>query len=155
LCAHDKVLESERKLLGLGFLQPDRLNDAGYQLGLRSDDFLGCGHGFVYCFACVCGELDQTPSIHQCSQLAADNGVPDMPRILDDILFFADIRDGELVNYATDVLNRSQDRSREFFRELSADTIRAINRGLAIEAEHRRTTTPRRATTPLRGRVVA
>ena len=121
LTARDKALEFERKLLGLGLLQPGELNDTAYRIGLRSDDFVIPDHRFVFTYACLCGELGKAPTLDECSRLAIENGVPDAPRSLDDIVFFTDLRDGELVSYASDVLRSAQDRTAELCRELARE----------------------------------
>jgi len=142
VAAHDKraddftfAVEAERRLLALGFLQPDQLDDIGFRLGLRSDDFTWIGYGFLYTYVCLCGEQGITPTVEECVQLAAANSVELTARQLNDILFNTDIRDGELVNYAHDVLRASQRRSEALFRDLVRDTIRAVNRGLRLDAE--------------------
>jgi len=131
------AVQAERRLLALGWLQPSELNDTGYRLGLRGDDFSWVGHGFVYTFLCLCGEHGITPTIGECLRLALKNSVELKADQLDDILFFTDNRDSELVNYADDVLHASQNRSEALLRELCRDTLRAVNRGLRIDAEHK------------------
>jgi len=113
--------EAERRLLALGWLQPNELNDTGYRLGLQSDDFSWIGHEFVYTFVCQCGEHGITPTIGECLRLASKTSVELTADQLDDILFFTVIRDGELVNYAADVLRASQKRSEALLRELCRD----------------------------------
>jgi len=131
------VIETERRLLALGFLQPGELNDAGFRLGLRSDDFTWIGHGFIHCYACLCGEHGVAPTVGECVHRAAENAVELTVDCLFDILFCTDIRDGELVNYAQDVLGASQDRSEALLRDLCRDAWRAMLRGLGLDAERR------------------
>ena len=146
------AVEAERQLLALGWLQPSELNDTGYRLGLRSADFPWIGYGFAYCYLCLCGETGITPTAERCVQLAADNCVELTQRQLDDILFNTEFRDGALVNYAADVLRASQRRLEALIRDLVRDTLRAVNRGLRIDAEHKMCKRRRSAptTTPAR-----
>lgn len=148
-------IEAERRLLALGWLQPNELNDTGYRLVLRSDDFTWIGHGFVYTFICLCAENGITPTIGDCLRLASKTSVELTADQLDNILFSTEILDGELVNYAYDVLRASQKRSEALLRELCRDTLRAVHRGLRIDAEWhcKQINKPaRRSTTPARQR---
>jgi len=131
-------VEAERLVLALGWLQPGELSDTGYRLGLQGNDFSWVGHGFLFEYIVDCGERGVTPTVNECVGLAADRCVEVDAAFLFDLLLNADFRDGELVNYAFDVQRASQDRASEFFRELCRDTIRAINRGLRIDAENHR-----------------
>ena len=148
-------VEAERRLLALGFLQPGELNDTRYQLGLRSDDFTWIGHGFLFEYIVDCADRGSNPDFNECVRLGTERGVEIDESCLHDILFGTDFRDGELVNYAHDVLRASQNRSETLFRDLCRDTIRAVNRGLRIDAERRcyRIRKPaRRSTAPARPR---
>ena len=67
----------------------------------------------------LAGEV--TPTIGECLRLASKTSIELTADQLDDILFFTVIRDGELVNYAADVLRASQKRSEALLRELCRD----------------------------------
>jgi len=130
------AVEVERRLLSLGWLRPIDLHDLAVQLGLKGDDFGDRLHGHIFAFLLACAELDRAPIVVKCHAMAFKDGIDCGCDELFDVLLCTDFRDGELVNYAHDVLRASQQRSHAEFRDLCRDTLRAISRGLRLDAEH-------------------
>jgi len=131
----DSTVELERRFLCLAWLDPVRAKGIAQQVGLRRQDFLIPGHGWVYTYCNQCAETGRRPDFDQALALARRDCVEVTERDLDAILFADVVRNSECENYARGIRFASVQRIEDEARSVCRDGLRAVARGLAYEAK--------------------
>lgn len=115
-----EVLESERRLVAAGFVDPIALHDAAHRHGLYGARF-GCRMcDITYSTLCSCAECGVTPSISLCLEMAKLEHVPIVDHWFEWLLRETDFDPKRIDLYAEEVLRLAEVRERIAERRLRA-----------------------------------
>jgi len=136
--AHVENNPPERRLLTAGWRNHVELARDCDALGLGVTDFGDRLCGLAVDYVRHCAARGTQPTLSEAAAMLDSQGVPDAIDELYMLLQDTPVPPGDtIVDLADDVLCASQERSDELCRSLCRYTLRAINRGLRIDAELR------------------